>query len=482
MAVARIFALTLLLLGSSEVVSDETHHLSSDPSHNKIEYGVDVSFPMHHSKVSTNYAWLPHNQDPSLPVPKEYEGMVVQPLGDRQGFYEKFMEGCEKHQGGSRGGRCWATEEGRVDMSLRQPQSMQNYTHLGFKKIRAPDKVWKLVKKFWDNNKNNRKLENWGQGNTYTNNWESPTYMVSVEDQALRGGGSRLKQAIWDAAQETIGAWTGQELTQCSLYGIRIYQDGAILATHVDRLPLVSSAILNVDQDLDEPWPLEVIGHDGKAYNVTMEPGDMVLYESHSVLHGRPYPLKGRFLANIFIHFEPTGHSLRHNMGLDEEHDVDQAYRDSFKRLQAGHEHDNQDLPTYIIENSPEASVWKATHPNGSQRTKKKKKIASFSTGSTGAHLAAQAGDLKSLKKHVDSDKKIVNKQDINGWTPLHEATRGGHLDVVKYLIENGADPNVTTGADGGTALWWAKQTHKDDHPIIEFLESIGALESGPEL
>jgi len=32
--------------------------------------------------------------------------------------------------------------------------------------------------------------------------------------------------------------------------------------------------------------PLEVIGHDGKAVNVTMEPGDLVLYESHSILHG----------------------------------------------------------------------------------------------------------------------------------------------------------------------------------------------------
>jgi prolyl 4-hydroxylase len=35
-----------------------------------------------------------------------------------------------------------------------------------------------------------------------------------------------------------------------------------------------------------------------------MEPGDMVLYESHSVIHGRPFPMKGRFFANIFIHFE----------------------------------------------------------------------------------------------------------------------------------------------------------------------------------
>lgn len=27
-----------------------------------------------------------------------------------------------------------------------------------------------------------------------------------------------------------------------------------------------------------------------------------ILYESHSVLHGRPYPLKGRFMANVFVY------------------------------------------------------------------------------------------------------------------------------------------------------------------------------------
>jgi hypothetical protein len=72
-----------------------------------------------------------------------------------------------------------------------------------------------------------------------------------------------------------------------------------MLAPHVDRNPLVSSAIINVDQDVDEPWPLEVIGHDGIARNVTMVPGDLVLYESHSVIHGRQFPLKGRFMANV---------------------------------------------------------------------------------------------------------------------------------------------------------------------------------------
>jgi hypothetical protein len=62
----------------------------------------------------------------------------------------------------------------------------------------------------------------------------------------------------------------------------------------VDRLPLVSSCIIQVAQDIDEPWPIEVYDHAGKAYNVTMQPGDMVLYESHTVLHGRPFPMKGR--------------------------------------------------------------------------------------------------------------------------------------------------------------------------------------------
>jgi len=123
--------------------------------------------------------------------------------------------------------------------------------------------------------------ENWPKGNTYVNHWDSPTYMVSVEDSKLRGGGHIIKQAIWDAAKDTIQEWTGEELTECSLYGIRVYTEGATLATHVDRLPLVSSAIVNVAQDVDEPWPIEVYGHDGKAYNVTMEPGEMVLVSTY---------------------------------------------------------------------------------------------------------------------------------------------------------------------------------------------------------
>jgi len=266
----------------------------------EIEYGVDVSFPMHHRKLSDNFAWLPHNVDPSLKTPARYKDMVVSPLPGREEMYQDFIDTCEKAWP-TKSSRCRMTEQDRIDMSLRQPQSMTNYTDVGFKKIKAPEKVFKLIKEFWEANKDKEKKETWGVANTYTNNWVVPTYMVSVEDSGLRGGGSRLKQQIWNAARDTISEWTNQELTECSLYGIRVYKEGSILATHVDRLPLVSSAIINVASDLDEPWPLEVFGHDGKATNVTMEPGDMVLYESHSVLHGRPFPLKGTSENHHFL-------------------------------------------------------------------------------------------------------------------------------------------------------------------------------------
>jgi prolyl 4-hydroxylase len=86
--------------------------------------------------------------------------------------------------------------------------------------------------------------------------------------------------------------------------------------------------------------PLEVYGHDGKATNVTMLPGDMVLYESHSVIHGRPFPMKGNFYANVFVHFEPI-----------------EAYPGVDASLNAA-----KDIPPYIIPGSPWEEEWKKSN------------------------------------------------------------------------------------------------------------------------
>ena len=214
---------------------------------------------------------------------------------DRQALYQEHLKGCFRHydevvpEGPNKetGEKlCMIVENERIARNVRQPQSMVNYTKNGFAKVRAPEQVWNLIQTFWQQNKDNYYVETWTAGDTLVNHWDSPTHMVSVENASLVGGGEVLKNAIWNAARDAIQSWTGNRLAECSLYGIRIYHRDSILAPHVDRLPLVSSAILMVDQDVDEPWLLEVIGHDGRAHNVTMEPGDLVLYESHSLIHG----------------------------------------------------------------------------------------------------------------------------------------------------------------------------------------------------
>ena len=170
----------------------------------------------------------------------------------------------------------------------------------------------------------------------------------------------------------------------------------------------------------------------------------MVLYESHSVVHGRPFPLKGRYFANIFIHFQPV-------LGAD-----------------------FGSMPSYIIPGSPEAKKWERENRNSDDLSV---------TGSTSiAHRAAQGGDVETLKDALLKDKALALAKDSNGWEPIHEASRGGHREVVELLLKNfGADVNSRTNfGDGGTPLYLAQ---KEGHSqLADWLESLGEISIGPEL
>lgn len=201
-----------------------------------------------------------------------------------QGLYDDFITNCHTAAGRKAKSICEVGEDFRLKMNNYQPQSMRNYTKLGFKKIKAPKETFALIKEFWEANRERNETE-WHSINTYHNMWHAPPTIINIQEPSA-GGGPDLTQKVWESARLTLEEWTGMHLSPCSIWGIRIYHNDSILTTHVDRNPLVTSAIINVDQDVDEPWPLEVWGHDGKPYNITMEPGDMVLYESHSILHG----------------------------------------------------------------------------------------------------------------------------------------------------------------------------------------------------
>mmetsp|Transcript_5193 Transcript_5193/g.7800 ORF Transcript_5193/g.7800 Transcript_5193/m.7800 type:complete len:252 (-) Transcript_5193:66-821(-) len=191
-------------------------------------------------------------------------------------------------------------EKFRLQNNIDQPKRLPNFTEIGFKKIRVPDDVWDALLTFYRFNKDTPKIERWGKGNVYTNNLVAPSYMVNLPEIGP------LKPYIFNGLKPILEEWSGVELVQTACYGIRAYTNGSWLSNHVDTQSThVISVIINVDQEVTDPWPLMIYDHAGNDHNITMAPRDMVLYESATCVHGRPSILNGKFYANMFVHYKP---------------------------------------------------------------------------------------------------------------------------------------------------------------------------------
>jgi len=72
----------------------------------------------------------------------------------------------------------------------------------------------------------------------------------------------------------------------------------------------------------------------------------------------------------------------------------------------------------------------------------------------TPLHFAADKGHLD-VVKYLVNQKTDINAQ-ANGYspgTPLHLASQNGHLDVVEYLVNRNADANAKTNDDDFSCL-----------------------------
>lgn len=117
-----------------------------------------------------------------------------------------------------------------------------------------------------------------------------------------------LSREVHEATQPTLEAWVGDELIPSYVYGIREYLTGARLKTHRDRLHTHRvSAILNIAQDVSTDWPLTIEDHLYRQHSVTLQPGEMLLYEGTRLSHGRNEAFNGQTYANVFVHFATKG-------------------------------------------------------------------------------------------------------------------------------------------------------------------------------
>ena len=305
------------------VIVAATSLLLSNAAASVQDFGVDVSFPIHYNFFNSD----------DLSKTNEVFG------NDRVEAYSKYIEGCIKRYGGHEANSlCRFNDEERLSLNLDQPKAQTNYTHIGFKKTKLSDETWNMLKTFWagvkakENFPDSLRSEVWPEANTYVNHWFTDSKMHPLDNT--------LHSAVWDEIEQKMQEWipTASSFSRSSLYGVRVYREGHMLAPHVDRDPLISSAIINIDQEVTEPWPLEVIGHDGLAHNITISPGEVILYESHSVIHGRPFALKGSYYANVFVHFKPYFEAEQEGGASDADVDNDSSSADSSSDDETGDE------------------------------------------------------------------------------------------------------------------------------------------------
>lgn len=79
---------------------------------------------------------------------------------------------------------------------------------------------------------------------------------------------------------------------------------------------------------------------------------------------------------------------------------------------------------------------------------------------------AARLGAVEDVKAIVRRHPELVRERDETGATAMHYAAFGGHRDVVRVLVEAGADINAADAQFQATPAGWA----------IEYLRGMGGF------
>ena len=88
-------------------------------------------------------------------------------------------------------------------------------------------------------------------------------------------------------------------------------------------------------------------------------------------------------------------------------------------------------------------------------------------------HDAAANGDLDLVKRIVEREPQLVNQDDRYEWRPIFHAGLRRHYDVVKYLIDCGAD----LAAHDGYAIHYAGEV-PDNKEVVSLLITYGGLDA----
>jgi ankyrin repeat protein len=104
---------------------------------------------------------------------------------------------------------------------------------------------------------------------------------------------------------------------------------------------------------------------------------------------------------------------------------------------------------------------------------------AGYGQGRAGnSHRHVPGGWLPTVRYLVEEHGLDVNARDHFGYTPLHHAASRGDMDVIRYLVDRGADPTAVARSGQTTADMANGPVQRiQPHPEArDYLVSLGAI------
>jgi len=205
-------------------------------------------------------------------------------------------------------GRNWRWERW---LELAQMRLARNYSARGWLHTRLDEDVHAGVLSAWREASSRSTLEREGEVGFYISG-DREFWGIGNLERGLHG------RLIADV-QARLAAWVGipdpKRLQLTSAYGLRSYLNGSVLKPHVDVVTThVLSAVYCVEvrqPEGSEPWYVGTeVDFSGRPAWVDLRGGELFLYESAKLPHGRPSTFVGERYTAAFMHFRPPDWDL----------------------------------------------------------------------------------------------------------------------------------------------------------------------------
>ena len=107
-----------------------------------------------------------------------------------------------------------------------------------------------------------------------------------------------------------VEEWSDSQLQLTKAYPILEYRNRSLVTSHLGNLQShVFAVLMVIDKDLGNAsdWIFDIVGHDGVRKNLTLEVGEMLIYEAATCLLGNPFPFEGNRFVTATIFYRPDG-------------------------------------------------------------------------------------------------------------------------------------------------------------------------------